>query len=70
MNTSAVGINRIDVSSSRLFSAVGFLNGCVELMPKKPLPLVFSCLMAIWLVVVPLAGFVRCPVGWWPICNR
>ena len=33
---------------------VGFSSGCAELTPKKPPPLVPSCLMAIWLATGPL----------------
>ncbi|MCY1251484.1 hypothetical protein D9M72_652530 [compost metagenome] len=43
----------IDATSSRLLRAVGFSNGCAELTPKKPPPLVPSCLIAIWLAAGP-----------------
>lgn len=47
----------IEVILNRLFQVFGFLNGWVELMLKKLLLLVFSCLMVIWLVV-GLSGMV------------
>ncbi|MNF00986.1 hypothetical protein D3C80_1999070 [compost metagenome] len=43
----------IDATSNRLLHAVGFSNGWAELTPKKPPPLVPSCLMAIWLAAGP-----------------
>ena len=46
-NTSAAGISRIDSSSKKFDSGVGFSNGCAELTLKNPPPLVPSCLIAI-----------------------
>ena len=49
----AAGISRRETISKRLDRGVGFSKGCAELFPKKPPPLVPSCLIAIWLAAGP-----------------
>ncbi len=39
-------MTRMDSSSKKLLSGVGFSNGCAEFTLKKPPPLVPSCLIA------------------------
>ncbi|MNG22872.1 hypothetical protein D3C84_1074120 [compost metagenome] len=57
----------METISSRLLQAVGFSNGCAEFTPKKPPPLVPSCLMAIWLAAGPsgMLCSVPCRVTAW-----
>ncbi len=46
MTIDAIGTMMIEITSSRLLQGLGFSNGWAELGPKKPPPLVPSCLIA------------------------
>ena len=50
----AAGINRMEIISIKLVKAFGFSNGCAELTPLNPPPLVPDCLIAIWLAAGPI----------------
>ena len=50
----AAGISRIEIISMRLVNALGFSNGCAELTPMNPPPLVPDCLIATWLAAGPI----------------
>ncbi len=57
MNTTAIGISRMPISSSALDSGVGFSSGMLLLGPYQPPPLVPSCLAATIAATGPSGSF-------------
>ena len=62
MKTSAAGISSTSSISKKFVNAVGFSNGCAELVLKKPPPLVPSILIASCEATGPIAIVCVSPV--------